>query len=70
MERYLTEDLGVPGNGIQPLLGYKEHTSPDDPMFPSHAHIVGALLSLVTNPKISTATSLSSTMLDTAHATH
>ncbi len=53
MERYLTEDLGVPGNRIQPLLGYKEHTSPDDPMYPSRAHIVGALLSLVTNPKIS-----------------
>ncbi len=52
MERYLTEDLGVPSNRIQLLLGSKEHKSPDDLMYPSRIHIVGALLSLVTNPKI------------------
>ncbi|KAK0194751.1 hypothetical protein F5146DRAFT_1022562 [Armillaria mellea] len=52
MEKYLTEDLGVPSNRIQILLGSKEHTSPEDPMNPSRAHIVGALLSLITNPEI------------------
>lgn len=50
MEKYLTKDLGVPSNRIQLLLGSKEHMSPGDPMYPSHAHIVGALLSLITNP--------------------
>ncbi|PBK64974.1 hypothetical protein ARMSODRAFT_940725 [Armillaria solidipes] len=52
MERYLTEDLGVPGNRIQLLVGSKEHTFPDDPVCPSRSHIVGALLSLISNPEI------------------
>lgn len=48
----MTESLGVPSTRIQLLLGSKEHTSLEDPMNPSHAHIVGALLSLITNPEI------------------
>ncbi|KAK0207490.1 hypothetical protein IW262DRAFT_1419815 [Armillaria fumosa] len=52
MDRYLTENLGVPSNRIQILLGSKEYTSPDDPMYPSRIHIIDALLSLVTNPEI------------------
>ncbi len=52
MEQYLTEDLGMSSNRIQLLLGSKEHTSPADPVHPSRAHIVGALLSLITNPEI------------------
>ena len=52
MERYLTEDLGVPTNHIQLLLGSEEHLSPEDPIYPSRAHIVGALLSLITNSEI------------------
>ncbi|KAK0431410.1 peptidase C14, caspase domain-containing protein [Armillaria borealis] len=52
MEKYLTEDLGVPNNHIQLLLGSEEHTSPDDPMNPSRANIISALLSLATNAEI------------------
>ncbi|KAK0505606.1 hypothetical protein EDD18DRAFT_1045431, partial [Armillaria luteobubalina] len=52
MEKYLTEDLGMPGNHIQLLLGSKEELSPEDPMYPSHAHITDTLLSLITNPEI------------------
>ncbi len=52
MERYLTENLGMPSNRIQLLLESTEHTSPDDPMYPSRAHIIDALLSLITNPEI------------------
>ncbi|PBK64971.1 hypothetical protein ARMSODRAFT_961560 [Armillaria solidipes] len=52
MEKYFTEDLGVPGNRIQLLVGSKEHTSPEDPMNPSRAHIISALLSIITNPEI------------------
>ncbi|KAK0184117.1 peptidase C14, caspase domain-containing protein, partial [Armillaria mellea] len=52
MEKYLTEDLGVPKNRVQILLGSKEHMSLEDPMNPSRAHIVGAFLSLITNPEI------------------
>ncbi|KAK0431440.1 peptidase C14, caspase domain-containing protein, partial [Armillaria borealis] len=52
MEKYLTEDFGVPRDRIQLLVGSKEHTSLEDPMNPSHAHIVSALLSLITNPEI------------------
>ncbi|SJL18547.1 uncharacterized protein ARMOST_22141 [Armillaria ostoyae] len=51
MEKYLTEDLGVPNNHIQLLLGSEEHSSPDDPMNPSRANI-HALLSLATNAEI------------------
>ncbi|KAK0429628.1 hypothetical protein EV421DRAFT_2091912 [Armillaria borealis] len=52
MEKYLTEDLGVPSDRVQLLLGNKEHTSLKDPIYPSRAHIVDALLSLITNPEI------------------
>ncbi|KAK0219278.1 caspase domain-containing protein [Armillaria nabsnona] len=52
MEKYLTEDLGMPSDRIQLLLGSNEHKSPEDPVNPSRAHIVGALLSLLTNPGI------------------
>ncbi|KAK0222822.1 hypothetical protein EDD85DRAFT_746201, partial [Armillaria nabsnona] len=45
MERYLTEHLHL-------LLGSKEHTSPADPMSPSRANIVDALLSIIYNPEI------------------
>ncbi len=52
MERYLNEHLHVPPNRIQLLLGSKEHTSPGDPMNPSRANIIGALLSIIANPEI------------------
>ncbi|KAK0207446.1 peptidase C14, caspase domain-containing protein [Armillaria fumosa] len=52
MEKYLTEDLGMPSNRIQLLVGSEEHLSPEDSINPSRAHIVGALLSLITNPEI------------------
>ncbi len=52
MEKYLTEDLGVPSNHIQLLVGSKEHASLKDPIYPSRAHIVDALLSLITNTEI------------------
>ncbi|KAK0444024.1 caspase domain-containing protein [Armillaria borealis] len=52
VERYLTEHLHVPPNRIQLLLGSKEHTSPVDPMNPSRAHIIGALLNIIDNPEI------------------
>ncbi|SJL17892.1 uncharacterized protein ARMOST_21459 [Armillaria ostoyae] len=52
MEKYLTKDLGVPRSRIQLLVGSNEHTSPEDPMNPSRAHIISALLSLISNPEI------------------
>ncbi|KAK0505520.1 hypothetical protein EDD18DRAFT_1047242, partial [Armillaria luteobubalina] len=52
MEKYLTEDLGIPNNCIQLLVGSEEHKSLDDPMCPSCAHIIGVLLSLSMNPEI------------------
>ncbi|KAK0494017.1 peptidase C14, caspase domain-containing protein [Armillaria luteobubalina] len=52
MEQYLAEDLGVPRNRIQLLLGSKEHTSPGDPANPSRANIINALLSIIDNPEI------------------
>ncbi|PBL04302.1 hypothetical protein ARMGADRAFT_979706 [Armillaria gallica] len=52
MEQYLTEDLCVPLNRIQLLLGSKEHTSPGDSMNPSRANLIGALLSIIANPEI------------------
>ncbi|KAK0219283.1 hypothetical protein EDD85DRAFT_754269, partial [Armillaria nabsnona] len=52
MESYLTEDLGMPRDRIQLLLGSKEHLSPEDPLYPSRVHIVGTLLSLITNSNI------------------
>ncbi|KAK0505504.1 hypothetical protein EDD18DRAFT_1049613, partial [Armillaria luteobubalina] len=52
MEKYLTEDLGIPSNRIQLLLRSKEHLSPQDPIYPSRVHIVNTLLSLIKNSKI------------------
>ncbi len=52
MEQYLTEDLRVPPNRIQLLLGSNEYTSPADPMYPSRANIINALLSIIDNPEI------------------
>ncbi|KAK0219281.1 peptidase C14, caspase domain-containing protein, partial [Armillaria nabsnona] len=52
MERYLTEDLGIPSDRIQLLVASDEHASPEDPMTPSRAHIVSALLSIIANPGI------------------
>ncbi|KAK0207483.1 hypothetical protein IW262DRAFT_1229078, partial [Armillaria fumosa] len=52
MEKYLTDDLGVPNNRVQLLLGSKQHLSPQDPIYPSRVHIVNALLSLITNSEI------------------
>ncbi|KAK0193379.1 caspase domain-containing protein [Armillaria mellea] len=52
MEQYLTENLGVPRNRIQVLLGSKEHTSGGCSMYPSRANIVDALLSMISNPEI------------------
>ncbi|KAK0467507.1 hypothetical protein IW261DRAFT_1519662 [Armillaria novae-zelandiae] len=52
MEKFLTEDLGIPSNRIQLLIGSKEHTSINDPICPTRAHIVSVLLSLITNPEI------------------
>ncbi|KAK0462313.1 caspase domain-containing protein [Desarmillaria tabescens] len=52
MEKYLTEDLCVPRDRIQLLLGSKEHTSADDPMYPSRAHIIGTLTGLIAEDRI------------------
>ncbi|PBL04310.1 hypothetical protein ARMGADRAFT_1004895 [Armillaria gallica] len=52
MEQYLTEDLGVPRNRIQRLLGSKEHTSPGDLIYPSRAHIIDTLVSIIHNSEI------------------
>ncbi|KAK0207482.1 hypothetical protein IW262DRAFT_1282051, partial [Armillaria fumosa] len=50
--RYLSDDLYVPRERIQLLLGHREHDDPEDPMYPSRAHITTTLLSLVDNPDI------------------
>ncbi len=51
-ERYLSDDLCVPRERIQLLLGSREHDDPDDPMYPSRAHITSTLLGLIDNPHI------------------
>ncbi|KAK0188284.1 caspase domain-containing protein [Armillaria mellea] len=51
VEKYLKEELGVPQERIQLLLG-SQHTSSEDPYFPSRTNIVNTLLSLVDNPQI------------------
>ncbi|KAK0437414.1 hypothetical protein EV421DRAFT_1679212, partial [Armillaria borealis] len=51
-ERYLSDDLHVPREGIQLLLGSREHDGPGDPMYPSCTHITNTLLSLIDNPEI------------------
>ncbi|KAK0472110.1 hypothetical protein IW261DRAFT_1571356 [Armillaria novae-zelandiae] len=52
MEKYLVESLGVPRDRIQLFLGSREHMSPGDPMYPSRAHIIDTLLSIIHNPEI------------------
>ncbi len=52
MEKYLTTYLRVPRDRIQLLLGSKEHTSVDNPMYPSRAHIISMLTGLITEDKI------------------
>ncbi|SJL08892.1 uncharacterized protein ARMOST_12264 [Armillaria ostoyae] len=51
VEEYLKQDLGVPQEQIQLLLG-SEHASTTDPSFPTRANIVKTLLDLVSNPLI------------------
>lgn len=51
VERYLKDDLGVPQERIQLLLG-SEHASSEDPSFPSRVNITNTLLGLVGNPLI------------------
>ncbi|KAK0477461.1 caspase domain-containing protein [Armillaria novae-zelandiae] len=51
MEEYLKQDLGVPQEQIQLLLG-SEHTSTADPSFPTRVNVVKALLGLISNPLI------------------
>ncbi|KAK0488254.1 hypothetical protein EDD18DRAFT_1423355 [Armillaria luteobubalina] len=52
MEKYFVEELRVPKDRIQLLLGSEDHTSPDDPMYPSRTHITDVLRGLATNDKI------------------
>ncbi|KAK0475380.1 caspase domain-containing protein [Armillaria novae-zelandiae] len=57
-QEYLTTKLGIPEVRIQLLLGFKKDASagssvsPDDPMYPSRAHIITTLLSLIDSPHI------------------
>ncbi len=51
MEKYLTEDLGVPRDRIQLLLGSKERTSLGV-IYPSRTNIIGALLGIINNSEI------------------
>ncbi|SJL16870.1 uncharacterized protein ARMOST_20400 [Armillaria ostoyae] len=51
VEKYLREDIGIPQERIQLLLGSQDVSS-EDPSFPSHTNIVNTLLSLVDNPQI------------------
>ncbi|KAK0437406.1 caspase domain-containing protein [Armillaria borealis] len=52
MQKYFIEDLRVPWDRIQLLLGSREHISCDDPMNPSRIHIIHALLGIITNPDV------------------
>ncbi|SJK96809.1 uncharacterized protein ARMOST_00055 [Armillaria ostoyae] len=52
IEKYFVDDVGVPKDRIQLLLGSEDHASPDDPMYPSRTHITDMLHSLATNDKI------------------
>ncbi|KAK0439132.1 caspase domain-containing protein [Armillaria borealis] len=51
VEEYLKQDLGVPQEQIQLLLG-SEHASTTDPSLPTRVNIVKTLLGLVSNPLI------------------
>ncbi len=52
MQKYFTEDLHVPPNRIQLLLGSQEQVSPENPLYPSRTHITEMLLSLATKDEI------------------
>ncbi|PBK82978.1 hypothetical protein ARMGADRAFT_1019381 [Armillaria gallica] len=52
MERYLTEDLGVPKHRIQHLFGSKEHASSDNYHIPTRVNIVQTLIGLMNNAEI------------------
>ncbi|KAK0470893.1 hypothetical protein IW261DRAFT_1305246, partial [Armillaria novae-zelandiae] len=51
VEEYLKEEICVPQERIQRLLGSLD-TSSEDPSFPSRTNIVDTLLGLVDNPQI------------------
>ncbi|PBK87186.1 hypothetical protein ARMGADRAFT_468828 [Armillaria gallica] len=51
VEKYLKEEIGIPQERIQLLLG-SQGASSEDPSFPSRTNIVNTLLSLVDNPQI------------------
>ncbi|KAK0224535.1 caspase domain-containing protein [Armillaria nabsnona] len=51
VEKYLKEDIGIPQERMQLLLG-SQGASSEDPLFPSRINIVKTLLSLVDNPQI------------------
>ncbi|KAK0475379.1 hypothetical protein IW261DRAFT_1493820 [Armillaria novae-zelandiae] len=51
-KRYLSDDLCVPEERIQLLLGCREHNDRGNPMYPSRAHIITTLLSLIDSPHI------------------
>ncbi|KAK0457518.1 uncharacterized protein EV420DRAFT_1548745 [Desarmillaria tabescens] len=52
MENYLHEDLGVPRDRFQLLLGPREQVYPKGSAIPSRKNIIDTLLSLITNPNI------------------
>ncbi len=52
MEKYLIENLGVPSDHIQHLLGPLGEKTADNSTIPTHANIVRALYSLIDNPDI------------------
>ncbi len=52
MERYLTEDLGLPKHRIQRLFGSKEHASSDNYHIPTRVNIVQTLIGLMNNAEI------------------
>ncbi len=52
MNEFLTEELGVPKDRIQCLLGPTEHGSYNNSLIPSRINIVNTLLSLTTNSEI------------------
>lgn len=52
MEKYLVEDLSVPRDRIQRLLGQMGQKTADNSTTPTRANIVRTLYSLIDNPDI------------------
>ncbi|KAK0232389.1 hypothetical protein EDD85DRAFT_889055 [Armillaria nabsnona] len=52
VEKYLIEDLGVPSDHIQRLLGPLGEKTADNSTIPTHANIVRTFYSLIDNPDI------------------